>query len=150
MKFILKLQLLFLVLIPLNGHTVSKNCGNLLGTYFKLTSDGQVTLDRSQFSKTHFCDEGQDEFNANFKFELLDAGKIITSKNVFIPEKVFHEILEPKTGKIKLLKKPRHHYVQKLIKFSIPKITVKELKFKVHKLSGNKLVGEGVLPLNRP
>lgn len=143
-----RISVFFLVLIITStAYNASAACGGLLGTYFKLEPNGKVSADETSYSKSEFCDEGQNELNSNFKIQLLIDGKKITEKNVFISERSFIETHDKKTGNVALVKKAKQQDVHALVKFSIPNTSSTAIQYQVYKISNNKLVGEGIIPL---
>lgn len=140
---------LFLLIFAVNltASAGADGCGFLLGAYFKLDQNSKVSLEDSSYSKLDFCDGGRNELNANYRFEIETAEKKTSFKNVFISERSYIEERDNKTGNIRLAKTAKQIDVQTLVKFSVPKTFGAEVKFKVYKISGNKLVGEGIIPL---
>lgn len=141
--------MLFLVLgLNFYATAMDTSCGALLGAYFKLDLNGRIVLDDSTYSKSEFCDGGRNELNANFRFQIETMEKKIQIKNVFISERSFIEEHDSKTGNIRLAKKAKQIDILTLVKFSVPKTSGSEIKYQVYKISNNKLVGEGIIPLN--
>ena len=131
-----------------NLKAQAQGCGTLLTTYVKLQPDGKAMIDDFFLSSDEYCDSSLGDINSNFKIVLLESGKVLAKKNVFISQNIYEENFD-KTGVIKNSPKLSQSNIFSLIKFPVKKNHLTKIQYSITKLSDGKLVGEGELALEK-
>ena len=86
-----------ILLLSLSAHATTSACGKTVSYLFKIDQLGNSTLVNPLITQDDFCDEGRNEFNANFRIDILDKNKkSIYYKNIFLNTTTISEGISPK------------------------------------------------------
>jgi len=139
LRFILAL-ISFFILTPLQA-----DCGKMVSAVIKFDSEMNEAILVKLFKSTEeFCDQGKNEYNANFNVSLLDSNKkLIEEKNIFMNKFTIYEELNKSDPsnfeKSKVLVKTQY----KNIKFSINGDLNRLKYYKIISLKDSRVLGSG-------
>ncbi len=96
MTFLMK-SYVIIFLLNFSAHAATSACGKTVSYLFKIDPKGNSTLVDPLSTKDEFCDEGRNEYNANYRIEILDKNKkMIYHKNIFMNTTTISEGISPK------------------------------------------------------